>query len=109
MKRWWVVTPEYGVVDPILDDGTGPMEYGADCIKIEAETARDAIAFGVKLMLNNPWKPKGWVKYKWCKDARSDGVSPYSGVKAFPVEEEPDWFPNEGDRQYWHEKNGHER
>ena len=27
-------------------------------------------------------------------------------AKEFPVDEEPDWFPNEGDRQWWREKHG---
>jgi hypothetical protein len=31
MKRWWVISKEYGEVVPILDDGSGPMEYGQRC------------------------------------------------------------------------------
>ena len=85
MKHWYVVTPEYGTVIPVLDTGEGPMEYGADCIEVEADNKRDAIAFGVKLMLKGKWK-----EYQWCKDQRSSGVSPYTGVKAFPVPEDDD-------------------
>ena len=85
MKRWYVVTPEYGTVIPITDEGQGPMEYGSDVIEIEAETRRDAIALGVREMLRNPWRSKNWICYKWCKDQRSCGLSPYAGVKAYPV------------------------
>ena len=87
MKRWYVVTPEYGEVIPILDDGTGPMEYGADVIEIEAETARDAVALGVKEMLKGRCGKWG-DRYRWCLDARSDRVSPYAGVKAIEIPEE---------------------
>lgn len=80
MKRFYVVTPEYGTVVPVLDDGTGPYEYCADVVEIEAESRRDAISLGVKWMLN------AGRDYQWCEDARSDGVSPYAGVKAIPVD-----------------------
>ena len=83
MKRWYVVTPEYGVVDPILDDGTGPLEYVSDVIEIEADTARDAVAFGVKLMLKAHRRA-----FKWCRDQASSNCSPYAGVRAIPVGEE---------------------
>lgn len=87
MRRWYVVTPEYGTkINLGLDDGTGPMEYGADVIEIDAETARDAIALGVGEMLTGRSDGYGG-QYRWCVDARSDGVNPYAGVKAFPVEE----------------------
>ena len=85
MKRFWVVTPEYGVVVPVTDEGQGPMEYGSDVIEIEAESARDAIALGVHAMSHNPWRPHGWIRYRWCDDARSDGRSPYAGVRAIEV------------------------
>lgn len=49
MKPWLVCSPEYGEVVPILDDGTGPMEYGADCVFVEADTRRDALLLGVAL------------------------------------------------------------
>ena len=105
MKRWYVVTPEYGTVIPVLDTGEGPMEYGADVIEIEADTARDAVALGVKVMLENKWRPNNWMRYKWCHNQQLDRLCPYTGVRAYPVGEEvPDWFPNEGDRQWWLEQ-----
>ena len=73
MKRWMVVTPEYGEVIPILDYGEGPLEYQADVIEVEAETRRDAIIIGVALMRRDP------SAYHWFEHA--DG-NPYAGVKA---------------------------
>lgn len=79
MARWFVITPEYGEVDPILDDGTGPIEYGCDVVVIETERPRDAKALGVKYMLQK------FHKFKWCKTQREDGCSPYAGVKVEPA------------------------
>lgn len=78
MKRWLVVTPEYGEVVPILDYGEGPLEYQADMIEVDAETRRDAIVLGVKLMRANS------RKYHWF--CHVDG-NPFVGVKAEPVPE----------------------
>ena len=80
MRRWYVVTPEYGQVIPILDDGTGPLEYGADVVEVEASTRRDAIAFGVRMMLRGHYR-----EFKWCHDQRDSGLSPYAGVMAEPA------------------------
>ncbi len=74
LKPWYVVSPEYGTVMPILDDGTGPMEYGCDVVRVEAETRRDALAFGVRLMLADS-------SCRWVQDCRSDWMSPYAGMK----------------------------
>lgn len=86
MKRWYVVTPEYGVVIQVTDEGQGPTEWGCDVIEVEADTRRDAIALGVKEMLRGRVGGHGrWMRYQWCIDQRSDGASPYAGVKAEPV------------------------
>jgi hypothetical protein len=76
VKRYHVVTPEYGTTIPILDDGTGPEEYGCDVIEVEATNKRAAIVEGVKRML------KGGREFKWCRNQRSDGCNPFAGVKA---------------------------
>lgn len=86
MKRWYVVTPEYDYTE-IIVDGQGPTYTERDVIEIEAETARDAIALGVREMLTRRRSLDGW-RYQWCRDARAEKVSPYAGVKAFPVEDE---------------------
>jgi hypothetical protein len=82
VKRWLVITPEVETVVPILDDGSGPTEIGADVIEVEAETRRDAIALGVRLMLRS-----GRKQYTYCRDQRSDRCSPFAGVRA--VEYQP--------------------
>lgn len=81
MARFYVVTPEYSYVVPVLDDGTGPLECGADVFEVEADSKQDAVALGVKEMLRGR---VGHERYRWCVDARRDGVSPYAGVKAIP-------------------------
>lgn len=83
LKHWYVITPEYGVVVPVLDFGQGPTEYGCDVIEVEAETKRDAIALGVKAMLNARYGDFAYQnRFRWCRDARNDGCSPYAGVRA---------------------------
>ncbi len=72
-SMWLVVSPEYGTVIPVCDDGTGPMEYGAATIYIEAATKHDAILLGVKAM-----KARG-------DDWLADAECPYTGVTAEPV------------------------
>ena len=73
MKRWHVITPEYGEVIPITDDGQGPTEYGCDVIEVEAETRRDAILVGVQLMRAHE---RDYHYFRHC-----DG-NPFVGVKA---------------------------
>ena len=80
---YYIVTPEYDVVIPVTDEGQGPVEMVADVVEIEAETARDAKALGVKLMLADRTR-----KNRWCKNQRRDGLSPYAGVKAIPVSDD---------------------
>ena len=77
MKRWFVVTPPVGYTD-IIVDGQGPWIDESDVIEIEANTARDAIALGVKIMLKSR-------EYHYCRYQRMDSCSPYTGVKAIAV------------------------
>jgi hypothetical protein len=81
MPRYYVVTPQYDSVVPILDDGSGPTESGCDVIEVEAPTKRAAVIEGVKRMLKG--NPR---EYKWCRAARSDGYNPFAGVRAIPIE-----------------------
>lgn len=66
---WLVCSPEYGEVVPILDDGTGPMEYGCDVAHVEAESREDALYLGVLLM-----RKQGARYLRDCEN-------PYAGVK----------------------------
>ena len=79
MRRFYVVTPEYGTVIPILDAGTGPMEYGSDVVEIEAENRRDALVLGLKLLTEQ--------NSRWVEEARSDGVNPFNGLKVEEIED----------------------
>ena len=76
MKLWYVVTPEYGEVVPVLDYGQGPLEYQADVVEVEADTKRDAIVIGVALMRKNP---REYHYFRHCEG------NPYVGVKAEPA------------------------
>lgn len=80
---WLVVSPEYGQVISVLDDGTGPTEYGSDYVFVEAETEQDALMLGVML-----FKQQG-AKYL------DHAESPYAGVKVesmvCPLHGMPQW------------------
>ena len=89
MKHYYVITPVYDVVVPVLDYGQGPVESGRDVIEIEAKTRRDAIALGVKAMLNARYGDfADENRFCWCQDARRDGENPYAGVRAEEAEGE---------------------
>jgi hypothetical protein len=78
---WWeVISPEFGEVVPILDDGTGPMEYGCSYVEIQAPTRRAAIVAACK---TDEFMGKGWSR-GWAARQREDGLCPYTGVKAYP-------------------------
>ena len=74
MKTWYVVTPPVGYVD-VIADGQGPWVEEADVIQVEAASARDAVALGVREMLK-------LRSFRYCRYQRMDGCSPYTGVKA---------------------------
>lgn len=40
--KYYVLTPEYDTVQPILDDGTGPTETGCDVVEVSAPNKRAA-------------------------------------------------------------------
>lgn len=55
MKTYYVMTPEYGLVDRLLDDGTGPTEYGRDVATLKAHTKAEARRLGYKQLKTKPW------------------------------------------------------
>lgn len=69
LTPWLVCSPEYGEVVPVLDDGSGPMEYGCDVVFVEAESRRDALMLGVQLF-----------REKGARYLRYDDEHPYAGV-----------------------------
>lgn len=72
LKRWMVISPEYGKTVPILDDGSGPEEFGSDVVVVEAVNKREALLFGLRLMRKE--YPRGWHN----SDA---GENPFRGMK----------------------------
>lgn len=71
----------------VIVDGQGPITTECDTVEIEAESKWDAIALGVQWMLTHRY-PDG-QRYQYCQDQRADGASPYTGVRALVVEDEP--------------------
>jgi len=74
MPTYWVISPEYGEVIPILDDGTGPTEYGCEVIRVEAPNKRAATVMAVRA-----WRTEG----KWRGGLRYcyDDECPFTGLK----------------------------
>lgn len=55
MGTYYVMTPEYGEVVPILDDGTGPIEWGRDVEEVKATTKREAKQLGYQELKRQHW------------------------------------------------------
>ena len=55
MPLWVVIGPEYGEVVPVTDEGQGPIEYTCDVVEVGAETRRDALVLGVRLLRDQPY------------------------------------------------------
>lgn len=88
LKPFLIVSPEYGTkIDIGLDDGTGPLEYGADVTHVEAENRRDALLMGVMLF------KKQRAKYLQHVD------NPYADVEVISqvcsIHGMPQWDPRE--------------
>lgn len=79
MRRFAVVTPEFDYMEVIIG-GQGPVHNVYDYIEVEAETAKEAISLGVGYMLTHNYSDGD--KYQYVHDQRSDGLCPYTGVKA---------------------------
>jgi hypothetical protein len=80
LKRWLVCSPKYGTMVPVLDDGSGPTEYGCDVVEIEAVNKRDALILGLKLMRKE--YPDGWHNQDLSEN-------PFKGMR---VEEYPEEY-----------------
>ena len=74
--RWYyVVTPEYEQVVPILDDGTGPVELVSDVAYVEARTQREALVVGLRELRRDG--------SKWLRAQTINKCSPFTGLKAY--------------------------
>lgn len=74
MRNYLIITPEYGEVVPITDEGQGPMEYQRDVFKIKAKSRRDALILGVSHMRK---RPREFHYFR----SHTDG-NPFVGVQA---------------------------
>lgn len=77
---WYVISPEYGEVVPVLDYGQGPIEYGRDVIEVQARTKKEAISAGVAMMLKVVGR-----QFKGVQDTVASGMCPYTGFTAEPI------------------------
>lgn len=80
MTHWFVASPSYPYHEVVLDDGTGPTYDISDFTEVDAPTRRDAITTAVK-----EWLAERGDNY--VQQRRSDGLSPFAGVKAVSVAE----------------------
>lgn len=72
MSLYYVISPEYDVVIPVLDFGIGPSEPNRDVVQVEAHNKRDAKILGLKELRK---LPKGWIN--WHRDRQSN---PFVGL-----------------------------
>ena len=71
MRHWFVISPVWEETEPVLWDGSGPTVELCDAVSVAAETRREAIIAGVKLMPD------------WPTVARRDlFTNPFVGVRA---------------------------
>lgn len=75
MRQWWVLSPEWGDIFPVLDDGSGPIEYGRDVVLVTAATKRQAIVEGVRRMRAD----RQFCGYH----RRYPDENPFKGMKAY--------------------------
>ena len=61
LKPYYVCSPEYGTVEPILDDGTGPIEYGRETVEVMAANKHEARIWGLRLLRASTSRD-AWIK-----------------------------------------------
>lgn len=106
LTHWFVTSPVYPYHEVVLEDGSGPTYDISDFTEVDAPTRREAITAAVK-----EWLAERSDNYACAR--RSDGLSPFVGVKAVSVAEAkaetlesgpPDWVPDSCETcAEWHE------
>ena len=85
-KLYLVTTPEYGVKMVLLDDGTGPTEWGCDAMQVLAHNKREAVQTAVRLWVKGidpEWKSSWGRKPRgYCERQKDDGLCPWTGIRA---------------------------
>lgn len=82
MPRYLVYTPEYPTVVPILDDGSGPTEWGADVLYVRATSRQRAKVLAVRAWTRSSYRRGA----HWVRDARGDSRNPFAGLKVEAAE-----------------------
>ena len=73
MTHYLVIIPAYETVIPILDDGTGPSEWGSDVLEVEALNASQA-----KVLAVREWRRQ---RTRWVSDQDTDCRCPFTGLQ----------------------------
>ena len=76
--KYLVISPEYQLLMPILEDGTGPTESTCDVVEVEAQNKRQACILGLRELKKIP---RGWIN--WYRDSDSN---PFVGLKVEAAE-----------------------
>ncbi len=71
MPHYWVISPQMSRVEPVLDNGTGPLEYFRCCCCVDAKNRREA----KKIAIKHP------DMKEWVKSQRSDKANPFASLK----------------------------
>ncbi len=87
MRDYLVCSPEYGTVIPVLDDGSGPMEYGCDVVLIRTNLGPTQARVAAVTLWRRGKVP---CRYLW------DSENPFTGVTVQPyridTDEEEFWI-----------------
>jgi len=70
MKRYGVVSPQLFYIEPVLDDGDGPIEYYCCYVEVEARNKREAKIAALKTK-----EMKDWINWQ-----RNDRRNPFAGL-----------------------------
>lgn len=54
-ETYFVMTPEYETKFPILEDGSGPSEWGRDVVQVQASTKAEARRLGYRQLKTQHW------------------------------------------------------
>jgi len=84
--HWVVRTPEFEYIEPILDDGTGPIVIGHDAVCVDAPTKRKAIIGGVRKLRSKEWLRKYGYRSTYYGWTRDKNTNPYTGIRAEKAE-----------------------
>jgi len=75
INYYLVVSREYRVTIPILDDGSGPDEYCREIAYVSAGDVKEAKIIGLKMMRKMP-DARHWI---------DDGENPFKGMEVHKI------------------------